>query len=77
LPWEMTFGQDGTGEAAMKGTLMNTKHLRQNTMIVVQAALKPSAMESLLLHYIAGIDIHVPNVNTDLLQALLKQWQPI
>src|SRR5258706_1356796 len=59
----------------MKGTLMNTKHLRQSNddrgtgrTEAFSDGVIAVAITLLIL------DIHVPNVNTDLLQALLKQW---
>src|SRR6266702_6285737 len=59
----------------MKGTLMNTKHLRQSNddrgtgrIEAFSDGVIAVAITLLIL------DVHVPNVQTGLLQALLKQW---
>src|ERR1700745_1030258 len=59
----------------MKGPLMNTKHIDQpnddrdtGRIEAFSDGVIAVAITLLIL------DIHVPNVNNDLLQALLKQW---
>src|SRR3989441_12131343 len=59
----------------MKGTLMNTKHMRQpnddrdtGRIEAFSDGVIAVAITLLIL------DVHVPNVQTGLLQALLKQW---
>src|SRR5437016_9473596 len=59
----------------MKGTLMNTKHLRQSSddrdtgrIEAFSDGVIAVAITLLIL------DVHVPTVQTGLLQALLNQW---
>ena len=71
----MTFGEDWGWGAAMKGTLLNTKPMRptnddRDTGRIEAFSDGVIAVAITLLI----LDIHVPDVQTGLLQALLNQW---